>query len=206
MRVCMCTCVHAPDLPAHASTLSPAAQAHVESVAASAFYAAVRQCVDPDCRRALKALADLFALRCIEADMLFRNDEYVAPSKVRRSTGSLRSAGKVAAGQHMQGLQRGMQGCSTCAVRWLHCIVACRVSLALAHPHTCVALCAATTPQAKAIQRLIVSLCSELRGGALPLVAAFGVPDHILRAPIGLGSHSGVDMYREYLTSVGFDV
>jgi hypothetical protein len=26
------------------------------------------------------------------------------------------------------------------------------------------------------------------------------------RAPIGLGAHSGVDMYKEYLASVGFDV
>jgi hypothetical protein len=34
-------------------------------------------------RRALKALCDLYALRCIEKDMLFRNDEYVAPAKVR---------------------------------------------------------------------------------------------------------------------------
>jgi hypothetical protein len=33
-------------------------------------------------RRALKALADLFALRCIEQDVIFRNDEYVAPAKV----------------------------------------------------------------------------------------------------------------------------
>lgn len=60
--------------------------------------------------------------------------------------------------------------------------------------------------QAKAIQRLIVQLCSELRGVALPLVAAWGVPDHILRAPIGLGVHSGVDIYKEYLAAVGFDV
>uniref|UniRef100_A0A383WGP6 Acyl-coenzyme A oxidase n=1 Tax=Tetradesmus obliquus TaxID=3088 RepID=A0A383WGP6_TETOB len=116
------------------------AQAHVESVALNSFQAAVEACIDPDCRRALKALCDLFALRCIEKDTLFRNDEYVAPAK------------------------------------------------------------------AKAIQRLIVQLCSELRGVALPLVAAWGVPDHILRAPIGLGVHSGVDIYKEYLAAVGFDV
>lgn len=65
---------------------------------------------------------------------------------------------------------------------------------------------AAVLRQAKAIQRLIVQLCSELRGVALPLVSAFGVPDHILRAPIGLGVHSGVDIYKEYLAAVGFDV
>ena len=62
--------------------------------------------MDPECRRALKAMSDLFALRLIEGDMMFRNDEYIAPSK------------------------------------------------------------------AKAISRLVVSLCSELRGVALPLVRA----------------------------------
>lgn len=116
------------------------AKAHVEHVSYNAFQAAVDNCVDPDCRRALKALADLFALRCIEQDVIFRNDEFVAPAK------------------------------------------------------------------AKAIQRLIVTLCSELRGVALGLVSAFGVPDHILRAPIGLAAHTGVDMYNEYLLAVGFDV
>jgi acyl-CoA oxidase len=60
-----------------------ALQAHVESVALGAFQAAVEACIDPDCRRALKALCDLFALRCIEKDTMFRNDEYVAPAKVR---------------------------------------------------------------------------------------------------------------------------
>lgn len=40
--------------------------------------------------------------------------------------------------------------------------------------------------QAKAIQRLIEALCSELRGVAVPLVDSFAIPDHILRAPIGL--------------------
>ena len=60
--------------------------------------------------------------------------------------------------------------------------------------------------QAKAIQRLIVQLCSEVRGIALALVSAFNLPDHILRAPIGLAANSGVDFYREYLNAVGFDV
>jgi len=60
--------------------------------------------------------------------------------------------------------------------------------------------------KAKAISKLVQDLCSELRSVALPLVAAWGVPDHILRAPIGLGSHTGVDIYREYLSAVGFDV
>lgn len=29
-------------------------------------------CLDPDCRRSLKAMADLFALQLIESDMMFR--------------------------------------------------------------------------------------------------------------------------------------
>ena len=45
-----------------------------------------------------------------------------------------------------------------------------------------------TFMQAKAIQRLVEGLCSELRGVAVPLVDAFAIPDHILRAPIGLSS------------------
>ena len=28
-------------------------------------------------------MSDLFALRCIESDMLFRNDEYIAPAKAK---------------------------------------------------------------------------------------------------------------------------
>ena len=42
-----------------------------------------RRCMDPDCRRALKALADLFALDRIYNDIVFRNDDYIAPEKVR---------------------------------------------------------------------------------------------------------------------------
>jgi len=116
------------------------ARAHIEHIMLGSFQAAVEQCIDPDCRRALKAMSDLFALRCIETDMLFRNEELVAPAK------------------------------------------------------------------AKAIQKLVLVLCSELRGVAVPLVNAFGVPDHILRAPIGLGATAGVDMYKEYLHAVGFEV
>lgn len=116
------------------------ANAHVESVMLEAFLQAVRRCIDPDCRKALKALCDLFALKCISSDVLFRNDEYVAPSK------------------------------------------------------------------AKAIQRLIEDLCSDLRGVAVPLVNAFAIPDHILRAPIGLSTGAAVDMYKEYLQAAGFDI
>lgn len=82
-------------------------------------------------------MSDLFALQCIADDVMFRNDEYVAPEK------------------------------------------------------------------AKAITRLIESLCSELRGVAVPLVDAFAIPDHILRAPIGLSSGQH-DLFREYLQGVGF--
>lgn len=60
--------------------------------------------------------------------------------------------------------------------------------------------------KAKAIQRLIVDLCSDLRSVAVPLVNAFAIPDHVLRAPIGLGNSGVVDVYKEYLLSAGFDV
>ncbi|GIL69204.1 hypothetical protein Vretimale_12660 [Volvox reticuliferus] len=121
------------------------ANAYVESVVYKTFLRAVAGCVDPECRRSLKAMTDLFALRLIEGDMMFRNDEYIAPSK------------------------------------------------------------------SKAISRLVVQLCSELRGVALNLVDAFAIPDHILRAPIGLGGNGGIggpqpDAYREYLAAAGFDV
>ncbi|PNH00376.1 hypothetical protein TSOC_013803 [Tetrabaena socialis] len=40
-------------------------------------------------------------------------------------------------------------------------------------------------------------------------VEAFAIPDHILRAPIGLGGNGGggppPDIYREYLTAAGFE-
>jgi hypothetical protein len=42
-----------------------------------------------------------------------------------------------------------------------------------------------------------------------PQVDAFAVPDHILRAPIGLGGAGAgppPDVYREYLLAAGFDV
>ena len=114
------------------------ARAHVESVALDASLAAVRACVDPDCRKSLKAMADLFALDRIYNDIVFRNDDYIAPEK------------------------------------------------------------------AKAIARTVEKLCAELRGVAVPLVDAFAIPDHVLRAPIALstGAH---DPYGEYLHAAGFD-
>ncbi|GAX78643.1 hypothetical protein CEUSTIGMA_g6081.t1 [Chlamydomonas eustigma] len=117
------------------------ANAYIESVVYKCFLKAVEECLDPDCRRSLKALSDLYALRCIESDMLFRNEDYIAPAK------------------------------------------------------------------AKAMQRLMVDLCSELRGVAPALVDAFAIPDHILRAPIGLSNSTGAsDVYKEYLLAAGFDV
>ena len=44
------------------------ARAHVESVVLDSFQRAVAACADPDCRRALHAMCDLFALRCIEGE------------------------------------------------------------------------------------------------------------------------------------------
>lgn len=113
-------------------------KAHIESVMLDSFMEAVQACPDPDCKKSLKAMADLFALEKIHADIMFRNDDYIAPEK------------------------------------------------------------------AKAIQRMIENLCSELRGVAVPLCDAFGIPDHILRAPIALSTVKH-DPYGDYLHSVGFD-
>jgi acyl-CoA oxidase len=38
------------------------------------------------------------------------------------------------------------------------------------------------------------------------LVDAFAIPDHILRAPIGLANTGASDVYKEYLLAAGFDV
>ncbi|KAI5074631.1 hypothetical protein GOP47_0010592 [Adiantum capillus-veneris] len=54
--------------------------------------------------------------------------------------------------------------------------------------------------KAKAIQRLVEHLCHEVRLVAKELVDAFGIPDFILRAPIGLKSRQ----YSEYSHIVGF--
>eukprot|EP00199_Chlamydomonas_sp_CCMP681_P001411 CAMPEP_0119115636 /NCGR_PEP_ID=MMETSP1180-20130426/51673_1 /TAXON_ID=3052 ORGANISM="Chlamydomonas cf sp, Strain CCMP681" /NCGR_SAMPLE_ID=MMETSP1180 /ASSEMBLY_ACC=CAM_ASM_000741 /LENGTH=643 /DNA_ID=CAMNT_0007104711 /DNA_START=72 /DNA_END=2003 /DNA_ORIENTATION=- len=119
------------------------ANAYVESVVHKCFQRAVEGCVEPDCRRALRALADTFALHAISSSMLFRNLEYIAP------------------------------------------------------------------PKAKAITRLLVDLYAELRGVSLLLVNAFAIPDHILRAPIGLlgAGDGGIGgAYKEYLMAAGFEV
>eukprot|EP01047_Picozoa_sp_COSAG01_P026028 COSAG01_NODE_1662_length_9555_cov_32.392718_12_plen_105_part_00 len=43
-------------------------------------------------------------------------------------------------------------------------------------------------------------LCAEVRSDALPLLAAFDIPDYIVRAPIGVGEPD----LRLYLQGVGF--
>ena len=59
--------------------------------------------------------------------------------------------------------------------------------------------------KAKAISRLLEGLRAELAGRALPLVAAFAIPDHILRAPIGVtGVLDAADPYAAYLASTGW--
>ena len=59
------------------------AKAHIESVALDSFFKAVSDCPDPDCRRSLKAMADLFALDKIYSDIIFRNDDYISPEKAK---------------------------------------------------------------------------------------------------------------------------
>lgn len=54
--------------------------------------------------------------------------------------------------------------------------------------------------KAKAIHRQVEYLCFEVRGRAKELVDGFGIPDELLRAPIGLQS----GQYSEYATYVGW--
>jgi acyl-CoA oxidase len=46
-------------------------------------------------------------------------------------------------------------------------------------------------PKAKAIRDMIEELCEDLTNSAVPLVDAFGVPDAIVKAPIGLRNPHG---------------
>jgi hypothetical protein len=48
------------------------AAAYIESVIYKCFLRAAEGCGDADCRRALRALSDTFALHTISQDMLFR--------------------------------------------------------------------------------------------------------------------------------------
>ena len=115
------------------------ATAHVEAVIHDELAAgAAAAPTAGGARAALTAAADLFALDRIEADIMFRNDEFVAADK------------------------------------------------------------------AKAISKVATALKAQLRGAALPMVAAFSIPDAILRAPIGVTSVL-TDPYKAYLRSTGFD-
>ncbi|KAL2652065.1 hypothetical protein R1flu_020193 [Riccia fluitans] len=111
------------------------AESHIESVILAKFNEAVKRCEDPDARKLLRLLRDLYALDRIWNDIgTFRNQDYVAPNK------------------------------------------------------------------AKAIHKQVEILCAETRQVAGQLVDAFGIPDSLLRAPIGLQS----GQYTEYTHYVGF--
>lgn len=63
--------------------------------------------------------------------------------------------------------------------------------------------------KSKAIQKLLAKLCAELRTVAAPCVAAFNVPDDILRAPIGTTSFvdaQDAKLYDGYLKAAGFEL
>eukprot|EP01024_Parvocaulis_polyphysoides_P067526 TRINITY_DN8073_c0_g1_i3.p2 TRINITY_DN8073_c0_g1~~TRINITY_DN8073_c0_g1_i3.p2 ORF type:complete len:107 (-),score=15.07 TRINITY_DN8073_c0_g1_i3:5-325(-) len=57
--------------------------AHIEQVLFQQFMAGVDACVDMECRRSLKTMADLFALSCIQNDMMFRDEDFIAPMKAK---------------------------------------------------------------------------------------------------------------------------
>jgi hypothetical protein len=117
-----------------------------------------------------------------------RNDEYLAPSKAKAIQKLMQQLCSEVWGR----LRRRGEGVPRKAVCGLR--PAPRNGLTPRPTHAC------------PLRDKPLSPTPQLRSVALPLVSAWGVPDHILRAPIGLGSHSGVDIYKEYLTAVGFDV
>ncbi|KAL3157409.1 hypothetical protein ABBQ32_011884 [Trebouxia sp. C0010 RCD-2024] len=59
------------------------ARAHVEAVMLTNMLEGANKCEDLDARKSIKAMADLFALQRIHQDILFRNDDYVAPEKAK---------------------------------------------------------------------------------------------------------------------------
>ncbi|EIE21705.1 long-chain acyl-CoA oxidase [Coccomyxa subellipsoidea C-169] len=59
------------------------ARAHIESVMFERFLDGVNNCPDADCKKSLKVMAEVFALQRIQADVMFRNDDYVAAEKVK---------------------------------------------------------------------------------------------------------------------------
>ena len=61
--------------------------------------------------------------------------------------------------------------------------------------------------KSKAIQKLLLKLCADLRSVSGQLVDAFAIPDGILRAPIGTSvfvNAQDVELYDGYLRAAGF--
>lgn len=56
--------------------------------------------------------------------------------------------------------------------------------------------------KAKAIKQLVNGLCGEVRVHSVSLVNAFGIPDHIMSAPIGLSNGSYVANTERYLSEL----
>eukprot|EP00983_Pelagomonas_calceolata_P061724 1146952-Pelagomonas_calceolata.AAC.4 len=90
--------------------------------------------------------------------------------------------------------------CSTCTAMPLFVFA---FECACMHSAACVTLVAGACCAHSAA---CVTHCLLLVGVAVPLVNAFAIPDHILRAPIGLAGSGVSDMYKEYLLAAGFDV
>lgn len=128
-----------------------------------------------------QAMADLFALKCIYEEALFRNDDYVSPEKAK------------AIARLIEELCLEVQ----LVVVHLSCIVSpCHNRsrkgrmvvqvIAISCLHRCARL---GTDSGLDICHTVsdASVC-QVRGVAVPLCAAFAIPDHILRAPIGLAT------------------
>ena len=63
--------------------------------------------------------------------------------------------------------------------------------------------------KSKAIQKLLTKLCRNLRTVVAPCVAAFDVPDEILRSPIGTSAFVNAQdtkLYDAYLKAAGFEL
>jgi acyl-CoA oxidase len=63
--------------------------------------------------------------------------------------------------------------------------------------------------KSKAIQKLLLKLCANLRSVAGALVDAFAIPDGILRAPIATTTFvnaQDVELYDGYLRAAGFQL
>lgn len=75
------------------------------------------------------------------------------------------------------------------------------IPLTCMHTHVCIYAIPLTCMYAT-----LLTCMHTRRGVAVPLVNSFAIPDHILRAPIGLAGSGVSDMYKEYLLAAGFDV